>query len=129
MQIIFNVCTECLAELSKSITNDEKTIEDHRNIERIISKLKQLQNSLGNLWARMITCFGRDSVDVGLYHVEADEYFHPTLFYPNVPYLVKFYQWSVYDVSRKIVCCYLLETTTLPNRPPNYFLALLIIRS
>ncbi|CAF1496020.1 unnamed protein product [Adineta ricciae] len=49
IQIVFNVCTEYLTELSKSVTNDEQIIGDHRNIERIISKLKQLQNSLGNL--------------------------------------------------------------------------------
>ncbi|CAF1638264.1 unnamed protein product [Adineta ricciae] len=115
IQIVFNVCTEYLTELSKSVTNDEQIIGDHRNIERIISKLKQLQNS--------------DSVDIGLYHIEADEYFHSTLFYPNVPYLVKFYQRSVFDVNRKIVCCYFLEATTLSNRVSNYVLGKVLSNS
>ncbi|UJR12536.1 hypothetical protein I4U23_016712 [Adineta vaga] len=127
--LIFDVGAEYLTELSKSTTYDEQTIEDHGNVERIISKLKQIKNSLGNLWLRTVTCFRRDAFDVGSYHVNADEYFHPTPFYSNNPFLVKLYQWSVYDVNQRIVCCYFLETTNLPNNLEYYVLGKTVVNT
>ncbi|CAF1481833.1 unnamed protein product [Adineta steineri] len=122
IQLVFNVGAEYMTEFSKSTTNDKQTIEDHENVERIISKLKHIKTSLGNLWPKTITCFVRDAFDVSSYHINVVEYFHSTPFYQNNPYLMKLYQWSVYDVNRKLVCCYFLETTQLPNCPEYYVL-------
>ena len=80
---LFYNCTPALIELSTSGDDNEQTKQNWLNAERIVSKLKEFQRSLGDSWPSNLSSFGRDVFEVGSYHVEAAEFFQPVPFYPN----------------------------------------------
>jgi hypothetical protein len=115
---LFCSCTPALIQLSTSGDNNEQVKQNQLNAERIVSKLKELQQSLGDLWPSNLNSFGRDVFDVGSYHVEAAEFFRPVPFYPDDNIIMKLYRWSVYDTNGTIVCRYHLERSEMiPGEP------------
>jgi hypothetical protein len=122
IQKLFFNCTQALIQLSILSDDNEQMKQNQLNAERIVSKLKQLSHALGDLWPSKIDSFGRDIFDVGQYHVEAAEFFHPVPFYPDKDYIMKLYRWSVYDTNGTIVHRYYLERSELMPGQPYYCL-------
>ncbi|UJR32492.1 hypothetical protein I4U23_019954 [Adineta vaga] len=122
IQVLFCDCTQTLFQLSISNDDSEQTQIDQLNAELIISKLKELRQSLGNRWPETINSFGRDIFNVDTYRVEAAEYFLPVPFYPDDDTILKFYRWSVYDMNDTIVCRYFLEKSELMPGQPYFVL-------
>lgn len=83
IQELFANPIRALIHLSISSDDDEQAKQNQRNAERIVSKLKELHHSMGNLWPSNMESFARDIFDVDQYHVEAAEFFHPVPFYPD----------------------------------------------
>ncbi|CAF2952477.1 unnamed protein product [Rotaria sp. Silwood2] len=122
IQQVLGVCVEYLIELSKSTADDEQSKQDRLGAKRIVFKLKQLKSSLGNLWPASITSFTRDRFDVDTYNVETIEFFEPVQFYPGFPYMMKLYEWSVYNTNGTLVYRYFLEKSELMGSGPYYVL-------
>jgi hypothetical protein len=127
MQIIWKLfynSTLALIRLSISGDDNEQTKQDRLNAERIVSKLKELTDSLSDLWPSNMDHFGRDVFYVGTRHIVADEFFHPVPFYPGLPVLnlTKIYRWSVYDANGTNVCYYHLERSEMVPEEPYYVL-------
>lgn len=111
-QLLFN-CTRAFVKLSVSTTNSQQVIYDPSIAKQIVLKLKELKNSLGDIWPFDMLSFCRDIFDVGQYQVEAAEFFHPVPFYSNISTLVKLYRWSVYDANGTVICRYHLERSEM----------------
>jgi len=79
---LFYNSTRALIQLSNSADNNQQTKQNRLNAERFVSKLKELRHTLGNIWPSNMDSFGRDIFDVGSYHVEAAEFFHPVPLHP-----------------------------------------------
>jgi hypothetical protein len=120
---LFYNCTQALIQLSIITDDDNAQGQQNRlNAERIVSKLKQLNDSLGDLWPSNIDSFGRDTFDIGPYHIEAAEFFHPVPFYPDSNFLMKLYRWSVYNAEETVVYRYYLEHSEIIPGQPYYVL-------
>ena len=118
-QLFYN-CAQVLIQLSISTDNNEQTKQNHLNVERIVSKLKELKQSLGNVWPEKMDSFGRDIFNVDTYQIEAAEFFQPVPFYPGDDFIMKLYRWSVYDTNGTVVCRYYLERSEMiPGQPYN----------
>jgi len=122
IQELFYDITRALIQLSNSTDDNEQSKQNQLNAERIVSKSKELRHSLGDIWPSNMDSFGRDIFDVGSYHVEAAEFFHPVPFYPGDNILMKLYRWSVYDTNGTVVYRYYLERSELIPGQPYYVL-------
>jgi hypothetical protein len=78
-----------LTQLSISDDDNQQTKQNQLNAERIVSKLKELKESLDDTWPSNMDCFTRDMFNVGSYRVEAAEFFHPVQFYPGNNFIMK----------------------------------------
>ncbi|CAF0824443.1 unnamed protein product [Didymodactylos carnosus] len=119
---LFHNCTQALIQLSILADDNDQVKQDRLNAERIVLKLKELRHFLGDLWPPNTDSFGRDIFDVGPYHVEAGEFFHPVPFYPGDDFIMKLYRWSVYDTNRTVVYRYYLERSEMTPGEPYYVL-------
>lgn len=118
IQNLFNDCIKSLIQLSILVDENEQVKQNEINAERIVSKLKELRDNLGDIWPLNMESFIRDIFDVNSYHIEAAEYFHPLPFYPDDDLLVKFYRWSVYDTNKTVIFRYYLEKSEImPGQP------------
>ncbi|CAF0752006.1 unnamed protein product [Adineta ricciae] len=122
IQRLFGVCTQALIELSNCTDDNEQGVKDQANSERIVSKVRELRQSLGSRWPEIYNSFGRDIFNVDTYRIEAAEYFQPIPFYPDDDTIVKFYRWSVYDTNGTIVCRYFLEKSEIMPGQPYFVL-------
>jgi hypothetical protein len=120
-QLFYN-SARALIQLSISTDYNEQTKQDRLNAERIVSKLKELRHSLGEIWPTNMDSFGRDIFDVDSYNVEVAELFHPVPFYPGDNLIMKLYRWSVYDANGTIVYRYYLERSEMIPDQPYYVL-------
>lgn len=66
--------------------------------------------------------YGRDIFDVGSYHIQAAQFFHPVPFYPGDDLLTKLYRWPVYDINGTIIYRYYLERSEIISGQPYYAL-------
>lgn len=122
IQKLFGVCTHALIQLSNCTDDTEQGVKDRANAERIVPKVKELRQSLGNRWPEMFNSFGRDVFNVDTYQIEAAEFFQPVPFYPDDDTIVKFYRWLVYDTNGTIVCRYFLEKSEIMPGQPYFVL-------
>ncbi|CAF0861660.1 unnamed protein product [Adineta ricciae] len=122
IQRLFGVCTEALIQLSNCTDDNEQGVKDQANSERIVSKVKELRQSLGSRWPEIYNSFGRDIFYVDTYRIEAAEFFQPIPFYPDDDTIVKLYRWSVYDTNDTIVCRYFLEKSEIISGQPYFVL-------
>jgi hypothetical protein len=122
IQELFCDSTRALIHLSIVIDDNQQMKQNQLNAESIVSKLKELRHSLGDIWPSNIDSFGRDIFDVGSYHVETAEFFHPVPFYPGDNILMKLYRWSVYDTNGTVIHRYYLERSEIISGQPYYVL-------
>ncbi|CAF2522158.1 unnamed protein product [Rotaria sp. Silwood2] len=122
IQELFCNCTRALIQLSVSADDDKQVKEDRVCAERIVSKLKELRQSLSNLWPQNLDSFCRDIFDIGPYYVETAEFFFPVPFYPGDNLIMKLYRWSVYDTNGTIAYRYYLERSEIISGQPYYVL-------
>ncbi|CAF1143747.1 unnamed protein product [Adineta steineri] len=119
---LFYSCVQALSELSIATDDNEKSKEDRLNAECIVSKLKELRHSLGDIWPDSMDSFGRDTFNVDTYRVEAAEFFQPIPFYPNDDFIMKLYRWSVYNTDGIVIYRYYLERSEMIPGQPYYVL-------
>ncbi|CAF0975756.1 unnamed protein product [Rotaria sordida] len=113
IQELFCNCTRALIQLYIYADDNDQMKQDRVRAEHIVSKLKELKQSLGDLWPPHLDSFARDIFDIGSYHVEAAEFFSPVPFYPGDNLIMKLYRWSVYDTNGTVVYRYYLERSEI----------------
>lgn len=120
---LFQHSTNAVVQLSISTDDNEQSKLNRLKAEQIVSKLKELRNSLADkLPIHDLESLKRDIFQVNQYHVKAAEFFKPAEFYPGDKFIMKLYRWSIYDVNDCIVCRYYLERSEMIPGEPYYVL-------
>lgn len=125
VQMIGNLFYFCGKELSRRqiATDDSEQSKLNRlDAEKIVLKLRELQNSLGDRWPHIIKAFVRDTFTVGTYRVKAEEFFQPLPFYPGKYNIMKLFCWPVSDMNNTIVYRYYLEKSEMVPGQTYYVL-------